>query len=80
MTRDNAEQTKVVLAHFSTVEEAHMAVAKLDANGVQAEVGPYHMYDQLRFVAAPEGVAVLVDRDHLASARMALEQDEPEAL
>jgi hypothetical protein len=77
MSRDT---TMAVIGHYSTVEEAYMVAARLDAAGLKAMVGPYHAYDQLQFVVSPKGVPVMIDREHLDAAREALERDEPEAL
>ena len=62
----------VPAGRFSTVEEAHMAASRLEAEGIKAEVEPHAGYDQLQLVASPKGVAVLVARDHLAAAQAVL--------
>ena len=72
MTDESQPQDLVPAARFNTVEEAHMAAARLQAEGIQAEVEPHGGYDQLQLVASPKGVAVLVARDHLAAAQAVL--------
>lgn len=62
----------VVLAHFPTVEEAHMAVAKLEAEGIPAQVEPHGGFDVFQFVFAPKGVAVLVAEGRLDAAKAVL--------
>jgi len=71
----------VVVGHFPTVEEAHMAAARLDAEGIEAVVEPFHSYDvlsHLQFTTKPRGIAVLVPDDQLQVAMAILEmQPEP---
>lgn len=69
-----------IVGHFSTVEEAHMVVAKLDAAGLKAMVGPHHARDLIPGAFASQGVPVLIDKEHLEAAVEALENDAPEAL
>ena len=70
----DAPQPKDLVAagRFNTVEEAHMAAARLAAEGVEAEVEPHGGYDQLQLVASPRGIAVLVPREQLAAAQAVL--------
>jgi len=66
----------VVVGHFPTVEEAHMAAAKLDAGGIEAIVEPFRSYDtlsHLQFTTRPRGIAVLVRDDQLQAAMAILE-------
>jgi len=77
----------VVVARFPTVEEAHMAASKLAAEGVEAQVEPYHSFDMLtgpqqRFSRG--GIGVIVLTEQLEEARRILESvhkavaDEPQ--
>lgn len=58
-----AAREPVVLSYFPTVEEAHMAAARLEAEGIEAHVEPFHAFDtmnHLQFAINPKGIAVRV--------------------
>ena len=69
-----------VVGHYSTVEEAYMVVAKLDAAGLKATVGSYHAHDLIPGAFSSQGIPVMIDKGHLEAAIEALEADAPEAL
>ena len=76
----NADIELALIGHFSTVEEAYMVVAKLDAAGLKAMVGPHRARDLIPMAFASQGVPVMIDKAHLEAAIEALQNDEPEAL
>lgn len=76
----NHDVKLAVVGHYSTVEEAYMVVAKLDAAGLKATVGPHHAHDLIPVAFSSQGIPVMIDKGHLEAAVEALENDEPEAL
>ena len=74
MASEDKSHDLVEVAHFNTIEEAHMAAARLDAEGIEAMVEPYRSTDMLSRLADPDGTAVMVAADQADAARAVLEK------
>jgi hypothetical protein len=74
MAAEDDHREPVEVAHFNTVEEAHMAAARLNAEGIEAMVEPYRSTDMLSRAADPDGTAVMVAADQAEAAQAVLEK------
>jgi len=66
----------IVVARFSSVEEAHLAASRLNNEGIEAEVEPFHAYDVMSFLqyaTRTGGVGIMVPARQANKAREVLD-------
>ena len=75
MSDSGAQDNMVVIARFPSAVEANLAVSKLWAHGIEAEVEPHAAYDtmtHLQIGLKPQGIAVLAPAKHQQEGRCIL--------